>query len=320
MVDDDYMLEILESAAPPLPSADVALEELRPRIRRARRRRAAMRGSAALVVLVVLGGLVSQTTSSQPSRELRVGETGTTAVIESSTTSVAPSTTVARSAGDGATPAGVGTPDVDGDAPVRGHPARARVRVAPRRSAPRARTRPRRIRPRIRRRRTAPQAAGRPRRPKPRRARLRAAAQQPGAPHVTTFESQAGTVEVVYTDTSMNIESVSPLPGWSVGTTEAGDAAIQVTFESESGEAAAVDVEVHLDDGVPVVGADSTKRSTKSLGGAADPTDLVARRADANRAADPKTSSPRSSRQDRGARLELSSRHAAVCVRLRTHD
>jgi hypothetical protein len=72
----------------------------------------------------------------------------------------------------------------------------------------------------------------------------------------------------------MSIESVSPLPGWSVGATEAGAAAIQVTFESESGEAAAVDVEVHLDDGVPVVGAtDETVEET--LGGAADLPNLV---------------------------------------------
>jgi hypothetical protein len=40
-----------------------------------------------------------------------------------------------------------------------------------------------------------------------------------------------------------------------VGTTEAGDSSIQVTFESESGDEQPVDVEVHLDDGVPVAGA-----------------------------------------------------------------
>lgn len=273
MVDDDYTLEILESAAPPLPSADVALEELRPRIRRARRRRAAMRGSAALVVLVVLGGLVSQTTSSQPSRELRVGETGTAAVIESSTTSVSPSTTVARSAGDGATPAGVGTPDVDDDAPVGASGSRSGPSGPPPVGAesPNAATahpapdQAATNRPAGGRSSTAPQSAT---------GAAAGGGTAAGAPHVTTFESQAGTVEVVYTDTSMNIESVSPLPGWSVGTTEAGDAAIQVTFESESGEAAAVDVEVHLDDGVPVVGA-TDETVDETLSGAADPPDLV---------------------------------------------
>jgi hypothetical protein len=272
MVDDDYMLEILESAAPPLPSADVALDELRPRIRRARRRRAAMRGSAALVVLVVLGGLVSQTTSSQSSRELRVGEADTTAVIESSTTSVAPSTTVARSGGPGAAPAAVDTPDVGNDAPVGASGSRAGLSGTPPVAA---------ASPNVATAHPAPnpatnRAAGGRSAAAPNAATGAAAGggTASGAPHVTTFGSQAGTVEVVYTDTSMSIESVSPLPGWSVGATEAGAAAIQVTFESESGEAAAVDVEVHLDDGVPVVGAtDETVEET--LGGAADLPNLV---------------------------------------------
>ncbi len=273
MVDDGYMLEILESAAPPLPSAAVALDELRPRIRRARRRRAARRGSAALVVLVVLGGLVSQTTSSQPSRELRVGETDTTAVIESSTTSVAASTTVARSGGDGAASAGVGAPDVDNDAPVGASGSRAGLSGTPPVAAasPNAATAHPAPNPAATNRAAGGRSAAAP------NAATGAAAgggTASGAPHVTTFGSQAGTVEVVYTDTSMSIESVSPLPGWSVGTTEAGDAAIQVTFESESGEVAAVDVEVHLDDGVPVVGAaDETVEET--LGGAGDLPDLV---------------------------------------------
>ncbi len=196
-----------------------------------------MRGSAALVVLVVLGGLASETTSKGTSRDLRVGGTDTTAVIESTSTSVAPSTTVARSGAEDAAPPGLAPPADDADAPASG--SRSGLSGVPAVGA------------------ADPTAA--PARPAPTNAAAGAApdpATAQGAPHVTTFGSQAGTVEVTYTDTSMNLESVSPLPGWSVGTTEAGDAVIEVTFESESGEQAAVDVEVHLDGGVPVVGAD----------------------------------------------------------------
>jgi len=232
-----------------------------------------MRGSAALVVLVVLGGLVSQTTSSQPSRELRVGEADTTAVIESSTTSVAPSTTVARSGGDdAAAPAAVDTPDVDNEAPVGASGSRVGLSGIPPVAAasPNAAT----AHPAPNQAATNRAAGGRSAAaPNAATGTAAGGGTASGAPHVTTFGSQAGTVEVVYTDTSMSIESVSPLPGWSVATTEAGDAAIQVTFESESGEVAAVDVEVHLDDGVPVVGAaDETVEET--LGGAGDLPDL----------------------------------------------
>ena len=253
MVDDDYMLEILESAAPAAPSADAALDELRPRMRRAERRRLAMRGSAALVVLVVLGGLASQTTSKGTSRDLRVGGTDTTAVIESTTTSVAPSTTVAGSGAEDAAPPGLAPPSDDADVPASGSrsglsgvPAvgAADPTAAPARPAPNQATTNRTPGGRA----SAPTNAAAGAAPD--------AGTAQGAPHVTTFGSQAGTVEVTYTDTSMNLESVSPLPGWSVGTTEAGDAVIEVTFESESGEQAAVDVQVHLDGGVPVVGAD----------------------------------------------------------------
>lgn len=276
MVDDAYMLEILESAAPSPPSADVALEELRPRIRRARRRRAAMRGSAALVVLVVLGGVASQTTSSGTSRDLRVGGTDSTAVIESTTTSVAPATTVARSGAEDTTPPGApgaATPDGAaaqqpaesassariGGAPHVGDASSNGVAVGPA-SSPAATNRAPGGRSS-----TANSGAG----------AAAGGGTAPGAPHVTTFGSQAGTVEVAYTDTSMKVESVSPLPGWSVGTTEAGDAAIQVTFESESGEEAAVDLEVHLDGGVPVVGA-ADETVDEAVEGAGDVPDVVA--------------------------------------------
>jgi hypothetical protein len=75
-----------------------------------------------------------------------------------------------------------------------------------------------------------------------------------GTPQVTAFESGAGTVEVQYTDTSMSLASVSPLPGWEVSATAAEAASIQVTFQPESGDGQAIDVEVHLDSGLPVVG------------------------------------------------------------------
>jgi len=195
-----------------------------------------MRGSAALVVLVVLGGLASQITATGTSHDLRVGGTDTTAVIESTTTSVAPSTTAARSGAEDAAPPGLAPPSDDADAPASG--SRSGLSGVPAVGA------------------TDPTVA--PARPAaPANAAAGAAPDAitaQGAPHVTTFGSQAGTLEVTYTDTSMNLESVSPLPGWTVGTTEAGDAVIEVTFESESGEQAAVDVEVHLDGGVPVVG------------------------------------------------------------------
>jgi hypothetical protein len=254
MIDDDYMLEILERAAPVPPSADVALEELRPRIRRARRRRAAMRGSAGLVVLVVLGGLVSQTRTDPTSRNVRVGSSDTTAVIESTTTSVAPSTTLAKDDGeDAAPPSTVAASDQLAAAPAGESGVGGRASgPAPAGATPSSSVAPARAgaQPAANRAPASRPAAT----PKP-AASAPGGGTAPGAPQVTTFGSQAGTVEVVYTDTSMNLASVSPLPGWSVGTTESGDTGIQVTFESESGDEQAVDVEVHLDGGVPVVGA-----------------------------------------------------------------
>jgi hypothetical protein len=272
MVDDDYMLEFLESAAPPPPSPDVALEALRPRIRRAHRRRAAMRGSAALVVMVVLGGLASQTISNQTSRDVRVRGTDSTAEIES-TTIVAPPTTVSGLDDGGALPQTPGAMPAGGAA-VHGAESGSSGRVGSSPQVGAAGAVPPAGAPA-----QNPAAARAPgartsAAPKPATGAPAAGGTASGA-QVTTFGSQGGTVEVTYTDTALSIESVSPLPGWSVGATaEVGGASVQVTFESESGEQAAVGVEVHLDGGVPVVGAvEDTVDET--LEGAGDITGLV---------------------------------------------
>ena len=246
MVEDEYLAEIFERAAGESPSASDALAQVRPRIRRAHRRRAAMRGSAALVVLVVLGGVISKTTT-QPSQHVQVGDAGTTAAIESTSTSVTPSPTLApaRSPQNApgppvttATSGAAGGGDGRAAAPAPTNAPAASAAPSPQSGAKPAATKPAAAKP----------AAGTPATSAP-----AAGAASAPPPQVTSFDGQAGTIEVQYTDTSMNLHSVSPSPGWSVADTKSDGATIEVTFEQESG-GGAVDIAVHLDgDGTPVV-------------------------------------------------------------------
>jgi hypothetical protein len=250
MVEDDYILEIFERAAGDPPSASVALEELRPRIRRAHRRRAAMRGSAALVVLVLLGGLVSNTTS-HPSREVRVGGVDTTVAFDSTTT-VAPSTTVPTpaaghggSSSAGATRSGDELAGVPGGEEVAGAQAHKRESATP---APNV----------------EPTSANgsTPSTPPSGQASsggavtsMSASESTPSspAPQTTSFDGEGGTIEVQYTETSMNLAAVLPSPGWSVAQTKLDGQDIAVSFVSESGNGNSDDINVHLDGGAPSV-------------------------------------------------------------------
>ena len=238
MVEDDvFIAELFERAAGDVPSATEALARVQPRIRRARRRRAVMRGSAGLIVLVVLGSLVSRTTH-QPSERVHVGDAGTTVPIDSSNASVAPSTVVSHAAEPQTPPAAPATTVASNPAQVAGGGAAA--------AAPHGSPAP-----------TAPltSAAGaKAAPPKPPASAPTTAAPAPAAPssaapppQVTSFDGQGGTVEVKYTDTSMDIESVSPSPGWSVADTKSDGASIEVKFES--GDGSATGIEVHLDSG-----------------------------------------------------------------------
>jgi hypothetical protein len=242
MVEDDYLLEIFERAAGDPPSARAALEQLRPRIRRAHRRRAVMRGSAGLVVLVVLGGLLSQTTS-QPSQHVRVGDTGTTAAIDSTSTSLAPSTTL-EAPEPPQTPAASVTTIVSGTAGDGGGSGSATAAPATSTAAPSSAPASAPAKP----------AATKPATKSPASAPAGGSAGSPSvaAPQVTSFDGQGGSVEVQYTDTSMNLQAVSPSPGWSVADTKSDGASIEVTFQSDDGSATGI--EVHLDDaGRPTV-------------------------------------------------------------------
>ena len=238
MVEDDvFIAELFERAAGDVPSATEALARVQPRIRRAHRRRAVVRGSAGLIVLVVLGSLVSRTTH-QPSERVHVGDAGTTVPIDSSNSSVA--------AVDG----GAARSRTADSARRARHDGRVRTR---RRSQ--AAGQPPRRTARLHRLRQSPLLAGaKAAPPKPPASAPTTAAPAPAAPsssapppQVTSFDGQGGTVEVKYTDTSMDIESVSPSPGWSVADTKSDGASIEVKFES--GDGSATGIEVHLDAG-----------------------------------------------------------------------
>jgi hypothetical protein len=250
MVEDDYILEIFERAAGDPPSARAALEQLRPRIRRAHRRRAVMRGSAALVVLVVLGGLVSSTTS-HPSREVRVGGTATTVAFDSTTT-VAPSTTLPTPAAghDGSSSADGSTPSGERAAGVRAGDEVTGTQVKDRESAPHAPSAE-----------SAPANGSTAARPPSSRASTDGAETSTSsestpsspAPQTTSFDGEGGTVEVQYTETSMNLSAVLPSPGWSVAQTKVDGSDIVVSFVSQAGSGDSDDINVHLDGGAPVV-------------------------------------------------------------------
>ncbi|HMK13191.1 MAG TPA: hypothetical protein VK461_16505, partial [Acidimicrobiales bacterium] len=234
MVEDEYVIEILDRAGGELPSAKEALAHLTPRIRRAHRRRAALRGSAALVALVVLGGIVSSATK-DPSRDVRVGSTGTTAAADSSTTSVAPSTTLGAvreaepqtgspTTASGAAPSsgsGGGTGTGGGGGGATASEATA-ARPAPARPS------------------TANHAGNGVGSSKGVTAgavtSTSVVTSSSPAPQTTSFDAQAGTIEVQYTDSSMNLSSVLPSPGWSVAETKSDGSNIEVSFVPESGD------------------------------------------------------------------------------------
>ncbi len=168
-----------------------------------------MRGSAVLAVLVVLGGVVSRNTH-EPSRDVRVGGSGTTAAIEPTTTAAppAPSTTLAAAAGVGAgaprAPVAADPPRAAGSAVGAGGAA-VSGEVAPSSAAPApsiAAAKPKNVA------KAAPSASQAP------------GTSAPPAAQVTSIDGQAGSIEVQYTDTSMILHAVSPLPGWSVADTE----------------------------------------------------------------------------------------------------
>ena len=248
MVEDNYILDLFERAAGEAPSGRAALEQLRPRIRRAHRRRAVMRGSAALVVMVVLGGLVSNTTS-HPSRDVRVGSTGTTAAFDSTTTDAAPTsvavaeavvpggerpasptTTIARSGqGGGGTGGGAAAPQSPVAAPQP--QTVSKVVVASKGAGPGHSSTPGAM--------SSPTSV------------TQSSTSGGDAPQVTSFDAQGGKVEVKYTDSSMSLGVVSPSPGWSIANTQSDGESIQVRFAQESG-GDPVGVDVHLDGGKPV--------------------------------------------------------------------
>lgn len=237
--DDEFIAELFERAAGDAPSAGEALARVRPRIRHAHRRRAAMRGSAGLIALVALGGLVSRTTH-QPSERVRVGDTGTTAVAESTSTSVSPSSTLPSEVGPQTPPAAPATTVASNPAATIGGPAAAPQSAAPQRAAPTsvaaAKPAPTAKSPAT----TAPKAPA-----STSTASVAGASPSAPPPQVTSFDGQGGTVEVKYTDTSMEVESVSPSPGWSVADTKSDGASIEVTFQSDNGSNTGI--EVHLD-------------------------------------------------------------------------
>ncbi len=243
---DDHILELLERAAGEPPSASRALAHLRPRIRRAHRRRAAVRGGAGLVALVVVGSLVSSTTS-HTSRDVRVGGSGTTAAIESTTTTAepldSPPTTLGAESAAPAPPAAdapAGRAEQDAAAPSSATPhAGNAVEGATNRApasgpAPSTVTRQSTV--------THTQSSAAP-----------AAAAPAGPTQVTSFDAQGGSIEVHYSESSMTLSGVNPSPGWSIAETKSDGASIQVTFEQESGDGDPVGIGVHLDEGVPVV-------------------------------------------------------------------
>jgi hypothetical protein len=240
--DDEFIAELFERAAGDGPNATEALARVQPRIRRAHRRRAVLRGSAGLVVLVVLGSLVSRTTH-QPSERVHVGDAGTTVPIDSSATSAAPSTTVPHVAEPQTPPAAPVTTVNANPAQSASGEAAAAPHSSPAPSAseaPAAGAKP-----------PSKLPAGAPTTPAPAPAAGAPPASAP-PPQVTSFDGQGGTVEVKYTDTSMDIASVSPSPGWSVADTKSDGASIEVKFES--GDGSATGIEVHLDaGGKPIV-------------------------------------------------------------------
>jgi len=238
MVEDDaFIAELFERAAGDVPSATEALARVQPRIRRAHRRRVVVRGSAGLIVLVVLGSLVSRTTH-QPAERVRVGDEGTTVPVDSSNSSVVPSTAVPHAAEPQTPPAAPATTVASAPAQVAGGGAAVAPHGSPAPTTP-----------------VSSAAAGakaappKPTATAPTTAAPAATAPSSSAPppQVTSFDGQGGTVEVKYTDTSMDIESVSPSPGWSVADTKSDGASIEVKFES--GDGSATGIEVHLDAG-----------------------------------------------------------------------
>ena len=243
MVEDEYIAELFERAAGDTPAASEALARVRPRIRRAHRRRAVMRGSAGLAVLVVLGGLISQTTD-QPSQHVQVGDTATTEAIESTTTSIAPSTTLPA---EPQSPAADVTAVASGESGFSGGSGSGSTAPAAPTSASAPSSAPAAASP-------AKPTAAKPATTAPANTPASGSGGSPAAasPQVTSFDGQGGSVEVQYTDTSMNLQAVSPSPGWSVADTKSDGASIEVTFQSNDGSATGI--EVHLDDaGRPTV-------------------------------------------------------------------
>ena len=243
-MEDDYLLDLFERAAGDEPSAPQALAALRPRIRRAQRRRAALRGGAGLVVLVVLGGLISSTTTHQ-SRDVRVGGSGTTAVIESTTTTDAVPTSLAAhqavvpqgapAASPTTTIARPGSAGPSGEAAGPQSPAAASEQHAATNVA------------------GSSKGAGTGQAPSSAMSSATSvvSSSSVAGAQVTSFDAQGGTVQVNYTESSMSLGVVSPSPGWSIANTQSDGESIQVTFAQASG-GDPVDVDVHLDGGKPV--------------------------------------------------------------------
>ena len=267
MVEDEYLLDLFERAAGDAPSASDALAELRPRIRSARRRRAAVRGGASLVVLVLLGSVISSTTT-HDSKDVRVGGSDTTAVVDSTSTTVRAPTSVARA--DGEVPAGasaaspaspttVARPRPGGAGGGRGSAAPAPARPTEQQQVTKV---------------VVASKGGAPgHAPSASTTSAQTSVVQSsssvggGTPQVTSFDAQGGTVEVKYTDSSMALGAVSPSPGWSIADAQATDDEIQVTFSQASG-GDPVDVDVHMDDGKPV--SDNADPSSSGVSTGAD--------------------------------------------------
>jgi hypothetical protein len=246
IVEDEYLLELFERAAGDPPSAPDALEVLRPRIRRARRRRTAFRGGAGLVALVVLGSVLSSTTT-RPSRDVRVGGSATTAVVDSTPTTVSAPTSIAVAGalvpGGAPEPSPTTTVARSGPGGGGGEGGDA-VHLQPPPAAPQTQTASKAV---------VSKGAG-PGHPSGPSSTSTVTSivysQSGGAPQVTSFDAQGGTVEVKYTDSSMSLGEVSPSPGWSIAATQSNGDTIEVTFAQDSG-GDPVAVDVHLDAGKP---------------------------------------------------------------------
>ncbi len=209
-----------------------------------------MRGSAALV-LVVLGGLVTSTTS-HPSRDVRVGSTGTTVAFDSTTTTVAASRTLPdRAAGEDGSSSS--DPLTASGGQTRGVSGGDRVAASQVQNNPLATPTPV-AEPQV-----ANQSTGAM--PAPSRASTKGATTTSGSvstgsspgPRSTSFDAEGGTIEVQHTDTSMNLSTTLQSPGWSIAETNLDGSNIEVSSVPESGGGDSNDINVHLDGGEPVV-------------------------------------------------------------------